>query len=83
MDAKPTLKVSAIIADLNGYIAECEKFEKENIVKEKHVSSQIIQMANPNYVKGISLASTPQQITTVMISIIYIHEMMKKEVIKN
>lgn len=72
-----TFKTSAIIADLTSYLSECEKFEKDKIIKEKHVSSQIIQLPNPDFHRNngkLHLPGIAQQITTVMISIIYVHE---------
>lgn len=71
----PKLKVSCIVCDMTGYISETEKFEKENVVKEKHVSSQMVQMPNPaRNVPGLKLPNAGGMITTVMITVVYIHE---------
>jgi len=83
-----TIKVSAIVADLTTYLAECEKFEKANTIIEKHVSSQIIQVPNPqrNFNgtggKSIQLPGVGGHITTVMISVIYVHEIPEMAVVK-
>lgn len=80
------LKVFAIVTDLPGFMTETEKFEKENVVKEKYVSSQIVQGQNParnfqNGSKTIQLPGVSDIITTVMISVVYVCEV-KKTILK-
>lgn len=77
------LKSSAIVCDLTTYLKECSDFETKHKVVEKHVSTQIIQMPNPLAAKGIQLSKHTQMVTTVMISILYVHEETKLEVTKN
>lgn len=72
MSETPTIKVSAIVADLTTYIAECEKFESQNTIIEKHVSSQIVQVPNP--AGKLRLPGQAPMITTVMISVIYVYQ---------
>lgn len=84
MPENPKIKVSAIIADLTTYLTECKKFEEANTIIEKHVSSQIIQIPNPNFTKNngrIHIPGIPQVTTTVMISVLYVHEV-KETVLK-
>lgn len=81
----PQIKVSAIVTDLTGYMNETSKFEAANKIIEKHVSSQIVQLPNPAGKNGLKMPGQPQMVTTVMISVVYIHEVViaKMEVLKD
>lgn len=65
-------KVAAIAADLTNYIKETTEFESKNVVIEKHVSSQIVQLPAPK--THITKPGQPAVITTVMVSVLYIYE---------
>lgn len=82
--SQKTLKASAIVADLTTYLDECAKFEKANTVIEKHVSTQIVQVPKPvRSMPGLQLPGAGGVVTTIMVSVLYVHELPKMEVVKN
>jgi hypothetical protein len=70
----------AIIAgDINNFVNDLKKMEAENIIIAKHISTQMVEIKNPDYMQGITL-NAPQKITTVFVSAFI--EFKKKEVVK-
>lgn len=68
----------AIIAgDLTTFVAEHEKILKEHDVIEQHISSQLMQIPNPDYMKGITVGK-PEFVTTVIISALIIFRKKKE-----
>ena len=68
-----------IAGDINNFVKDLKKLETENIIIEKHISTQMIEIKNPDYMQGITL-NTPQKITTVFVSAFI--EFKKKEIPK-
>ena len=67
----------AIIAgDLQNFLKELGKIESTNTIINKHISTQIAEVPNPNYMPGITGAS-PKTITTIIVSALI--EFQKKE----
>lgn len=68
-----------IAGDINNFVKDLKKLEAENIIIEKHISTQMIEIKNPDYMQGITL-NAPQKITTVFVSAFI--EFKKKEIPK-
>ncbi len=54
--------------NLQEFTAEYETFKSKNKIIEKHISSQIVQVPNPNFIKGVTDRTQPEIVTTVYIS---------------
>lgn len=61
-------ELAVIAGDLTEFQKEMEKFKKDNMIHEKFISSQLVQIPNPSYMKGITSATQPEFTTTVIIS---------------
>lgn len=60
-------KFCVLAGGLDEFTRDYNKLRKDvNIIKE-HISTQIVQVPNPNYMKGIT-AGTPEVVTSVYIS---------------
>lgn len=58
-----------IAAEASQFMNELEKFESDNIILEKFISSQIAQVPNPAHgLSGIQLHGQPEHITQVLIT---------------
>jgi len=61
-------KFCVLAGGLDEFTRDYNKMRKEvNIIKE-HISTQIVQIPNPAYMKGITLANVPEVVTSVYIS---------------
>jgi len=65
---KTEWQMTCIVGDINQFYAELIKFESENEIHERHFTSQMVQLPNPNYMKGITTINTPEFMTSVLIS---------------
>lgn len=76
-----------IAAEASQFMNELTKFEDENIILEKFISSQIAQVPNPAHgLSGIKMHGQPEFITQVLITcvIFFIPKVsQKKEIAKH
>jgi len=59
---------------LKEYTTDLKKLQNENKIIEKHVSTQMIQIPNPSYIKGITDATQPEVVTAVIITALFLIE---------
>lgn len=61
-------KFCVLAGGLEEFTRDYKKLRADvNIIKE-HISTQIVQVPNPNFMKGITLANVPEVVTSVYIS---------------
>lgn len=74
------IEYAIIAGDMQNFVKELKQIESENIVIAKHISTQMIEVKNPNYMQGVTL-NAPKTMTTVFVSAFI--EFQKKEEVKS
>jgi len=61
-------KFCVLAGALDEFTKEYLQLRKDTTIIKEHISTQVVQLPNPNYMKGITSANTPEVVTAVYIS---------------